>query len=101
MIEIPQAIQSLYPEAEFAGPANDGGYDDVRWHIKPDGITKAKVDAEIVRLQTEWDAQEYARDRKAEYDALNQFELMTDDAANSTTTHADAIEAIKKKYPKG
>ena len=48
-----------------------------------------------------WDTQEYARDRKAEYDALNQFELMTDDAANGTTTHADAIEVIKKKYPKG
>ena len=25
---------------------------------------------------------------------------MTDDAANSTTTHADAIEAIKTKWPK-
>jgi hypothetical protein len=50
--------------------------------------------------QAEYDAQEYARNRKSEYNALNQFELMTDDAANSTTTHADAIAAIKTKYPK-
>ena len=46
------------------------------------------------------DANEYARNRKTAYDALNQFELMTDDAANSTTLHADAIAAIKAEFPK-
>ena len=60
-----------------------------------------QIDAEVIRLQTEYDSQEYSRKRKVEYDALNQFELMTDDATNSTTTHADAIAAIKTKYPKG
>ena len=61
----------------------------------------ADIDAKQIELQAEWDSQEYARNRKAEYDALNQLELMTDDAANGTTTHADAINAIKAKYPKG
>ena len=42
----------------------------------------------------------YARSRKAAYDALNQFELMTDDARDGTTTHAEAIEAIKAEFPK-
>ena len=51
--------------------------------------------------QAEYDALAWKRSRQAEYDALNQFELMTDDAANGTTTHADAIIAIKTKYPKG
>jgi hypothetical protein len=60
----------------------------------------AEIDAEIIRLQAEYDAQEYARNRKVEYDALNQFELISDDEANSTTTHKDAIAAIKTKYPK-
>tara|TARA_R110000744_G_C19227289_1_gene547758 strand:- start:84 stop:413 length:330 start_codon:yes stop_codon:yes gene_type:complete len=50
--------------------------------------------------QTEYDSQEYARNRKIEYDALNQLELISDDAANSTTTHIDAIAAIKTKWPK-
>ena len=63
--------------------------------------TQAEIDAEVTRLQAEYDSQEYARNRKAEYDVLNQFELMTDDAANGTTTHVDAIAVIKKKYPKG
>ena len=34
------------------------------------------------------------------YRELNQFELIGDDAANGTTTHVDAIAAIKAQYPK-
>ena len=62
--------------------------------------TQEEIDAELIRMQAEYDAQAYARSRKIEYDALNQFELMTDDAINDTTTHLDAINAIKAKYPK-
>ena len=99
MIEIQQAIQSLYPEAEFAGPANNGGYDDVRWHIKPDGITKAKVEAEMDRLQTSYDAQAYSRKREAEFPSLQEcVHAILDDTL-------DALQAkraeIKTKYPKG
>jgi hypothetical protein len=52
-------------------------------------------------MQAEYDAQAYARSRKEEYDQLNQFELISDDSINGTTTHKDAILAIKAKYPKG
>jgi hypothetical protein len=62
--------------------------------------TDAEIDAELKRLQAEYDAQEYARNRKDEYDALNQFELISDDDVNGTTTHKDAIAAIKTKWPK-
>ena len=60
----------------------------------------ADIDAKQLELQAEWDSQEYARNRKAEYDALNQLELMSDDSINGTTTHKDAIVAIKTKWPK-
>ena len=42
----------------------------------------------------------YSDKRKAKYDALNQFELIGDDATNGTTTHKDAIAAIKAAHPK-
>ena len=45
-------------------------------------------------------ATQYQRDRKAKYDALNQLELISDDAINGTTTHKDAILAIKAEIPK-
>ena len=63
--------------------------------------TQAEIDAEVVRLQEEYDAQAYARNRKAEYDALNQLEMQFDDKEDGTTTWEDAIIAIKTKYPKG
>ena len=91
-----EAIQSLRPNAS--------------WHLPESGLvqmdktqtepTESEIDAEVIRLQAEYDAQEYARNRKAEYDALNQFELISDDDVNGTTTHKDAIAAIKAKYPK-
>ena len=63
--------------------------------------TDAEIETEMDRLEAEWDSQEYARNRKAEYDALNQFEMQYDDKEDSTTTWEDAIAAIKTKYPKG
>jgi hypothetical protein len=62
--------------------------------------TESEIEAEGIRLEAESVAQEYARNRKAEYDALNQLELISDDTNNGTTTHIDAVNAIKAKYPK-
>ncbi len=62
--------------------------------------SEAELIEEAKVLQAEYDALEYARNRKAEYDALNQLELISDDTNNGTTTHIDAVNAIKTKYPK-
>ena len=62
--------------------------------------TEAEIDAEIKRLEDEWVSQEYARNRKSEYYALNQLELQFDDKEDGTTTWEDAIKAIKTKWPK-
>lgn len=44
--------------------------------------------------------EECQRYRKAEYDKLNQYEMMFDDQLNGTTTWIDAINSIKAKFPK-
>jgi hypothetical protein len=62
--------------------------------------TQVELDAEVDKLKKLFDTLAYARNRKIDYDDLNQLELMTDDAINSTTTHLDAIAAIKTKWPK-
>lgn len=66
--------------------------------IKGDLIPIDKV--ELKRLEDEHTATQYSRDRKEEYDKLNQDEMRYDDMKNSTTTWVDAIDAIKAKYPK-
>ena len=58
--------------------------------------TQAELDAVAA-----YDAQAYARSRKAEYDKLNQDEMRYDDLVNGTTTWQDAIAAIKTSIPKG
>ena len=91
------ALASLTPNAEWA--FRNGQV--TEW--KSAGITQptqAEIDAEVIRLQAEYDSQAYARKRKAKYDALNQFELISDDSINGTTTHKDAITAIKAEFPK-
>jgi hypothetical protein len=67
------------------------------------GVTKptwSKLQSYLKIMQAEYEALAYSRSRKKEYNALNQFELISDDSINGTTTHKDAILAIKKKYPK-
>ena len=97
MIKLMTAIQSLRPEAKCVTTGNS----EIEWlDTEQTQPTEAEIQAEITRLQAEYDSQEYARNRKAEYDLLNQYELMFDDQQNGTTTWVDSINAIKAKYPK-
>ena len=45
-------------------------------------------------------ANAYKEKRKAEYDQLNQDEMMFDDKRDGTTTWVDKINEIKSRYPK-
>ena len=52
-------------------------------------------------LEAEWTAYAYARKREAEYPSTgDQLDMMYKDNKNSTITHADAVEAVKTKWPK-
>ena len=66
-------------------------------HKKP---TWEELETQLVDMQAEYDSREYARKRKAEYDQLNQFEMMFDDQKDGTTTWLDKINEIKAKHPK-
>ena len=94
------ALNTLKPNANWVVTGDDT-YANITWidteQTKP---TESEVTTKVTELQAAYDALDYSRLRKAKYDLLNQFELMTDDAANSTTTHADAIAAIKAAHPK-
>ncbi len=61
---------------------------------------EARRTVHTATLKAEWDAKDYARKRKAEYDQLNQFEMQFDDKENTTTTWVDKINEIKGRHPK-
>jgi len=75
-------------------------FDTINWHDDATVPSESEWDSKLAELTAEYESSIYARNRKTEYDALNQFELISDDTINGTTTHKDAIEAIKAKYPK-
>ena len=96
MIDLMTAIQSLRPKSVVTITG-----DVIEWmddtQTQP---SQTEITAEVTRLQGIYDSQEYARNRKAKYDLLNQDELRFDDLENTTTTWQDAINAIKLEYPK-
>ena len=86
----------------------------VNWRCDDDGTGQANV---ITRFdggipsqadQDKWtkeyeeyvSANAYKAKRKAEYDQLNQYEMMFDDKRDGTTTWVDKINEIKSRYPK-
>ena len=96
MITKENAILSLRPNAEWVLRG-----DELEWldtsQTKP---TEEQIQAEITRLQAEYDANEYQRNRKPEYpsigdqlDALFKAGAFPDDMAAK-------IKAVKDKYPK-
>ena len=96
MITISKTLLSLRPGAQWS-LRND----ELEWlDTEQTEPTDIEIQAEVLRLQTEYDSQAYARERKARYDLLNQDELRFDDLINGTTTWQDAILAIKQEIPK-
>jgi hypothetical protein len=91
------AIGSLRPKAKWVM------YEDfLEWkdeeYTQP---TEAEIDAEIVRLQAEYEAKQYQRNRSEAYPSIQeQLDMQYWDAINGTTVWQDTINAIKAKYPK-
>jgi hypothetical protein len=102
---IPRLIDAVY---SLAGTTTAFSVDDgviTGWDISEvkTNVTQPTAEAlatELTRLQAVYDSQAYARNRKAEYDQLNQFEMMFNDDRDGTTTWVDKINEIKGRHPK-
>ena len=95
MITISDALQSLRPKAQFAVRG-----DVIEWlDTEQTQPSQSEIDAEVIRLQAEYDALEYQRKRKAEYPTVEELVVAlydTGDKADIETKRA----AVKAKYPK-
>jgi len=94
MITKLDAILSLYPNAQVS-------VDDYQiiWHEPSTApVTESQINTELARLQSEYAAKEYQRDRAAEYPSFaEQFDTLYHggyDAWKAT------IDSVKAKYPK-
>ena len=94
------AILSLFPTAQII--AIDGV---VEW-INPSKapITDKQIQDEISRLQAEYDAKQYQRQRVKEYPPLAELAdaiyWQTEGDETKMTAYLAKVEAVKQKYPK-
>ena len=98
MHDIISAILAINPSAKVTVREED--FNRIEWSDGTPVIPKADIEAKMAELKSAYDALAYSRNRKEQYDQLNQFELISDDSINGTTTHKDAILAIKAAHPK-
>ena len=67
--------------------------------------TQEFLESELARLQSEYDAQDYARNRQAEYPSINDlivalWENVVEERASAVVSLEAARQAVKTKYPK-
>ena len=101
MITLIDALHSLRPQAEWSIKNQD--YATLEWldstQSKP---SEAELTAEVSRLESEWNATEYQRQRAAEYPPITDYidGVVKGDSAQ-VQKYIDECLAVKAKYPKG
>jgi hypothetical protein len=91
------AIDSIKPESVYTVGET---YESLNWlsvdQTKP---TKAEWDTALADVQEQWTAQEYARNRQAEYPSVADLVVALYDTDDKSAVEAKRA-AVKAKYPK-
>ena len=95
---IDKALLKLRPNAQW--DLNGDEYEGIVWKDTEQTIpTKEEIQIEINRIQTEYDAHQYQRDRAAEYPPLSeQLDYIYHNGVEAWKTNM--IQPVKDKYPK-
>jgi len=92
--KIAQAIKAINKDAQF----ELSDIDNITWKDGTTPISKEDISAKQTELQAEYDAQDYARKREAEYPTIEEcVHAILDDTLSDLQAKR---QAIKLKYPK-
>ena len=92
------AISSLVPNSSFNINTDGSIYSS---YPAVNSLTEEEIQTEMDRLQAEYDAQEYARNRASAFPSIgDQLDMQYWDQVNGTTTWKDAIAKVKSDNPK-
>ena len=100
---IEKAILKINPNAQFTINADD--YNQITWLNGTTPISKADIEAKMVALQAEYDANQYQRDRV--YPSIgDQLDMLWHSIDKNPSLKSEyfefyeAIKAVKVKHPK-
>ena len=102
---ITEAILKINPNAEVTVRGNDINTCEIEWHNGTTPISKADIEAKMVEVQAEYDANQYQRDRV--YPSIgDQLDMLWHSIDQNPKLKSEyfefyeAIKAIKVKHPK-
>jgi hypothetical protein len=95
------AILKINPNAVVTVRGDDISTCEIEWHNGTTPIPKADIEAKMVEVQAEYDANQYQRDRATAYPSIQeQLDMQYWDKVNGTTNWEDAIAKVKLDNPK-
>jgi len=96
-----EAILKINPNAEVTVKGTDINTCKITWHNGTTPIPKADIEAKMVEVQAEYDANQYQRDRATAYPTIQeQLDMQYWDKVNGTTNWQTAIAKVKADNPK-
>ena len=100
-----EAILKINPNAEVSVNGEDINTCEITWHNATTPIPKADIEAKMVEVQAEYDANQYQRDRV--YPSIgDQLDMLWHSIDQNPSLKSEyfefyeAIKAIKVKHPK-
>ena len=96
-----EAILKINPNAQVIVRGDDINTCEIEWHNGTTPIPVADIEAKMVEVQAEYDANQYQRDRATAYPTIQeQLDMQYWDNVNGTTNWEDAIAKVKADNPK-
>ena len=99
MPTITDAILKINSSAQAVVRGSDLDTCEIEWFEGTPEISKADIQTKMNELQAEYDAQDYARKRQAEYPSVQDLVVALYDTDDKTAIDEKRAE-IKLKYPK-
>jgi hypothetical protein len=94
-----KSVLKINPNAQVSISGND--INSIVWENGTTPIPKADIEAKMVEVQAEYDANQYQRDRAIAYPSIqDQLDMQYWDKVNGTTNWEDAIAKVKSDNPK-
>jgi len=97
---IVEAILKINPNAKVVVRGSDINTCEIEWLEGTTPISKADIEAKMVEVQAEYDAEEWKRNRQAEYPSHEDCIHALLDGGDTLTELQSKRTATKNKYPK-
>jgi hypothetical protein len=95
-----KAILKINPNAKVGVRGTDINTCEIEWLEDTTPISKADIEAKMVEVQAEYDAEEWKRNRQSEYPNLQDCIHAILDGGDTLTELQAKRTATKNKYPK-